>query len=291
MNSYRYVICDVFTRRPLAGNQLAVFPDAREIPESRLQALAREISFSETVFAYPPIAGGHTRIRIFTPGREVPFAGHPVLGSAFVLGAQVEGDEIRLQTGRGMVPVRLQREGGRITFGWMRQPIPAVTAFGAESALLAALGVRRSLLPIEVYDNGLQHVYVMLETEEAVARLAPDHSALARLLPNRCMNCFAGGGLRWKTRMFPYDDESGVGPREDPATGSAAGPLAMHLARHGRIEFGEEIEIAQGAEVGRPSTLHARVEGQGGRVEQVEVGGAAVIVGQGEFTLRMERWS
>ena len=283
MTAYRYVICDVFSNRPLAGNQLAVFPDAFEIPESRLQPLAREISFSETVFAYPPAADGHARIRIFTPGREVPFAGHPVLGSAFVLGAPVEGDEIRLETGRGIVPVRLQRDGGRITFGWMRQPIPTVTSFGDETALLAAVGVGRSLLPVEVYDNGLQHVYVMLETEEAVARLAPDHGALARLLPDRCLNCFAGGGKRWKTRMFPYDE--GVGPREDPATGSAAGPLAMHLARHARIAFGEEIEIAQGAEVGRPSTLHARVKGQGGRVEQVEVGGAAVIVGHGEFTL------
>ena len=283
MSAYRYVICDVFSNRPLAGNQLAVFPDGFEIPESRLQPLAREINFSETVFVYPPAADGHARIRIFTPGREVPFAGHPVLGSAFVLGAPVEGDEIRLETGRGIVPVRLQRDGGRITFGWMRQPIPTVTSFGDETALLAAVGVGRSLLPVEVYDNGLQHVYVMLETEEAVARLAPDHGALARLLPDRCLNCFAGGGKRWKTRMFPYDDEAG--PREDPATGSAAGPLAMHLARHARIAFGEEIEIAQGAEVGRPSTLHARVKGQGGRVEQVEVGGAAVIVGQGEFTL------
>ncbi len=111
MSTYRYIVCDVFTDRPLAGNQLAVFTDAREIPEARLQALAREINFSETVFAYPPASGGHARIRIFMPGRELPFAGHPVLGSAFVLGAPLEGDEIRLETGRGIVPVRLQRRG------------------------------------------------------------------------------------------------------------------------------------------------------------------------------------
>jgi trans-2,3-dihydro-3-hydroxyanthranilate isomerase len=281
MSPYRYVICDVFSDRPLAGNQLAVFPDAREIPEARLQPLAREINFSETVFAYPPAAGGDARIRIFTPGHELPFAGHPVLGSAFVLGAPLERDEIRLETGRGIVPVRLQRDGRLITFGWMSQPIPSVAAFGDEAALLRALGVERSALPIEVYDNGVEHVFVTLETEDAVARLAPDLGALGRLLSQRGANCFAGHGGRWKTRMFA----PGVGVAEDPATGSAAGPLAVHLVRHSRIAFGEEIEIAQGAEIGRPSTLFARVEGRDGRIERVEVGGAAVTVGQGEFSL------
>jgi trans-2,3-dihydro-3-hydroxyanthranilate isomerase len=281
MSAYHYVICDVFSDRPLAGNQLAVFPDAREIPEARLQPLAREINFSETVFAYPPAAGGHARIRIFTPRRELPFAGHPVLGSAFVLGAPLEGDEIRLETGRGVVPLRLTREGRRITFGWMSQPIPSVAAFGDGPPLLRALGVDRSVLPVEVYDNGVQHVFVTLDTEDAVARLAPDLGALARLLPECGANCIAGRGRRWKTRMFA----PGMGVAEDPATGSGAGPLAVHLVRHGRIAFGEEIEIAQGAEIGRPSTLFARVEGRDGRVERVEVGGSAVTVGQGEFSL------
>lgn len=281
MSAYCYTICDVFTDHPLAGNQLAVFPDAREIPEARLQPLAREINFAETVFAYPPAAGGHARIRIFTPGRELPFAGHPVLGSAFVLGTPLNSEEIRLETGRGIVPVRLQRAGRRITFGWMSQPIPSVVAFGDAASLLRALGVERSTLPVEVYDNGVQHVFVTLDTEDAVARLAPDLDALARLLPAHGANCFAGRGRRWKTRMFG----PGLGVAEDPATGSAAGPLAVHLVRHGRIAFGEEIEIAQGAEIGRPSTLHARVEGRDDRVERVAVGGSAVIVGQGEFAL------
>ena len=281
MSAYRFTICDVFTDRALAGNQLAVFPDAREIPEARLQPLAREINFSETVFAYPPAAGGHARIRIFTPARELPFAGHPVLGSAFVLGAPLEGDEIRLETARGIVPVRLRRDKGRITFGWMSQPIPSVAAFGDGAPLLRAVGVVRSLLPVEVYDNGVQHVFVTLETEESVSRLAPDMAALGRLFPEVGVNCFAGRDRRWKTRMFA----PGTGTAEDPATGSAAGPLAVHLVRHGQVPFGEEIVIAQGAEIGRPSTLHARVEGRDGRVTRVEVGGEAVIVGQGEFSL------
>jgi trans-2,3-dihydro-3-hydroxyanthranilate isomerase len=281
VNTYACVICDVFTRTPLSGNQTAVFPDAREIPEALLQPLAREINFSETVFVYPPAAGGHARLRIFTPTRELPFAGHPVLGSAFVLGAVLEVDEVRLETGRGLVPLRLQRDGHRITFGWMRQPLPSVAPLEDATALLSALGVRRSVLPVEVYDNGVQHVFVSLEAEDAVARLAPDLGALARMFPDCGVNCFAGRGRRWKTRMFA----PGTGVAEDPATGSAAGPLAVHLVRHGRIRFGEEIEIAQGAEIGRPSTLHARAEGLDGQVQLVEVGGSAVCVGDAKFTL------
>jgi trans-2,3-dihydro-3-hydroxyanthranilate isomerase len=277
---YRYAICDVFTETPLAGNPLAVFRDARGIPEARLPLIAREINYSETVFAYPPEAGGDARIRIFTPARELPFAGHPVLGSAIVLAGD-DREAIRLETGRGVIPVRLQRRAARPVFGWMIQPVPAVTPFAAADALVAAIGAARSELPVEAYDNGVRHVYVALATVEAVARLAPDVSRLAREFADYGVNCFAGGGDEWKTRMFA----PGHGVTEDPATGSAAGPLAVHLYRHGRLASGEEAVISQGAEVGRPSSLHARVTADAGRIERVEVGGAAVVVGRGELLL------
>jgi trans-2,3-dihydro-3-hydroxyanthranilate isomerase len=280
MTDFRYVVCDVFTDRPLAGNQLAVFTDARGIPEALLQPLAREVNFSETVFVYPPGRGGHARIRIFTPGSELPFAGHPVLGAAFVLAAPLQLPEIVLETGAGLVPVTLEREGARIVFGRMRQPLPTVESYTAVPALLVALGVERSELPVELYTNGPRHVYVMLADEAAVAGLQPDFAALARL-GGMTTNCVAGAGRRWKTRAFV----PGHGIPEDPATGSAAGPLAWHLARHGRIAFGEEIEISQGAEAGRPSTLFARVEGSREQASQVEVGGSAVVVARGEFRL------
>jgi trans-2,3-dihydro-3-hydroxyanthranilate isomerase len=278
---YRYVIVDVFTNTPLQGNQLAVFTDAREIPEELFQPLAREMNFSETVFTLRPEGEGHARIRIFTPGMEVPFAGHPTLGSAFVLAGPLQLDEIRLETGAGVVPVRLDREGPRITFGRMEQPLPTVEPYEAEAELLASLGVERSELPVEVYDNGLRHVYVTLRSEDEVAALRPDMSRLAELPDVLGVNCIAGYGTHWKTRMFA----PAGGVPEDPATGSAAGPLAAHLARHGRIGFGEEIEISQGAEIGRPSTLFARVEGSVERLERVEVGGSAVVVARGEFRL------
>jgi trans-2,3-dihydro-3-hydroxyanthranilate isomerase len=281
VSSFRYVVCDVFTDTPLAGNQLAVFTDAREIPEELLQPLAREINFSETVFTYTPEADGHARIRIFTPNAELPFAGHPTLGSAFVLGGPLQLHEIRIETKQGIVPVRLEREGPRIVFGRMEQPLPTVAAYREADDLLAALGVSGSELPVELYDNGMEHVYVTLGSEDEVAALQPDLSRLAEFPATRGFNCIAGSGSRWKTRMFA----PAGGVPEDPATGSAAGPLALHLARHGRISFGDEIEISQGAELGRPSTLYARVEGSADRLEKVEVGGSAVIVARGEFRL------
>jgi len=274
----RYVVADVFTDRPLTGNQLAVFTDGRDVDDETMQRLAREMNFSETVFVLPPEDGGHARIRIFTPSSELPFAGHPVLGSAFVLAAPLQLGEIRLETGSGVVPVVLQREGARIVFGWMQQPIPAFETFERADELQEVLGVR-SGLPVELYHLGPSHVYVELGSEAEVAGLAPDFGALA--LFDVGINCFAGSGKSWKTRMFA--PSSGVA--EDPATGSAAGPLAIHLARHGRIDFGDEIEISQGAELNRPSKLYARVEGSADRIERVEVGGSAVTVARGEFRL------
>jgi trans-2,3-dihydro-3-hydroxyanthranilate isomerase len=274
--TFRYVIADVFTEVPLAGNQVAVFTDATQIPEDRLQPLAREIDFSETVFVYPPGGDGHVRIRIFTPALELPFAGHPVLGSAFVLAGPLQLDEIRLETGRGVVPVRLEREGPRIVFGRMRQPQFDWEPYDRSGELLELLGVAESGLPVELYHQGPGHVLVELGSPEEVGALRPDFGALKALSPYGTA-CFARDGETWRVRVFV----PAHGVDEDPATGSAAGPLALHLARHGRIAFGDEIEIRQGAELGRPSTLFAVARSP----EEIEVGGSAVVVARGEFRL------
>jgi trans-2,3-dihydro-3-hydroxyanthranilate isomerase len=279
--AFRYVVADVFTDTPLAGNGLAVFTDARELAEERLQPLARELNLSETVFVYPPEQGGHAKIRIFTPAKELPFAGHPMLGTAFVLGGPLQLEEIRLETPAGVIPVRLEREGPRITFGWMTQLVPTVRPYDGERDLLSALGIERASLPVELYDNGLETVCVALDSEAAVAALDPDLGALARLPGGMNVSCFAGAGARWKTRMFA----PAGGVPEDPATGSAAGPLACHVVRHGLAEPGTELEITQGVEIKRPSTLHALVDGSAERIEKVEVGGSAVVVARGEFHL------
>jgi len=276
MPTFRYVVADVFTDVPLAGNQLAVFTDARDIPEEQLQPLARELNVSETVFVYPPSAEGHVRIRIFTPALELPFAGHPILGTAFVLAGPLQLEEISLETGAGRVPVRLERDGSRIVFGWMRQPPFTHEPYEDAEELLALLGVEKSELPVELYRQGPQHVLVELESPEAVAALRPDFGALKALSPYGT-DCFARDGGHWKSRVFV----PAHGVDEDPATGSAAGPLALHLARHGRTAFGDEIEIRQGVEIGRPSTLHAVARSE----DEIEVGGSAVIVARGEFRL------
>ncbi len=281
MPSYRYVVADVFTDIPLTGNQLAVFTDARGLDTPLMQALALEVGFSETVFVLPAEQGGHARMRIFTPGSELPFAGHPTLGTAFVLAAPMQLGVIELETGRGIVPVVLERDqSGRIVFGRMTQPVPTVSLLEDADSLFAALGVPGSELPVELYDNGARHLFVALASEAAVAALRPDFASLEPLGVTG-VNCFAGSGRTWKTRMF----SALAGLSEDAATGSAAGPLACHLARHGRIAWGDEIEITQGVEIGRPSKLFARAAGGAGLIDAVEVGGSAVVVARGEFRL------
>jgi trans-2,3-dihydro-3-hydroxyanthranilate isomerase len=283
-----YLIADVFTATPLEGNQLGVFLDARDLPAETMQRTARELNLAETVFFLPPQSGGDARVRIFTPAAELPFAGHPTLGSAFVLAGRLGKDRITVETGVGPIPVEFDPNG----FGEMRQQFPHPEPYGRAADLLDALHVVESELPVETYQNGPRHVYVALPSEEAVASLKPDLSMLADHLVG--VSCFAGGGTSWKTRMFAPS----LGVPEDPATGSAAGPLAVHLARHGRIAYGDRIEICQGAEIARPSLLYARAEqdpgtGQGPGPERdpgtercvAHVGGHAVIVARGEYRL------
>ena len=143
--------------------------------------------------------------------------------------------------------------------------------------MLVALGVDRLELPVELYDNGARHYVVMLSSESAISALRPDYGAVADLRVTG-LNAVAGSGTRWRSRMFWASGE-------DAATGSAAGPIACHLARHGAIAWGEEIILEQGVEMGRPSILHARAEGLDATIEAVEVGGSAVVVARGEFRL------
>jgi trans-2,3-dihydro-3-hydroxyanthranilate isomerase len=277
---HEYVVLDVFTDTPLEGNQVAVFTDGLSVPDRLMQRTARELNLSETVFMFPAEDGFDARIRIFTPAAELPFAGHPTLGSAFVVGERDGASLVRLQTGVGIVPVSLTREGDSIVYGEMDQAIPTMVPFAAVAQVLSGLGLERSELPVEAYNNGPEFVYVTLPDPGAVAALRPDLRTLSDIgAVGVC--CVAGSGSEFKVRMFG----PALGVAEDPATGSAAGPLAVHLARHGVIEFGQQIVIRQGAEINRPSVLYAKVEGSASRVQRVAVGGSAVPVARGEYRL------
>ena len=230
----------------------------------------------------PPESGGDAHVRIFTPQAELPFAGHPILGTAFVLGIDRRSSLHRPPRDTGGHGSRSSSNATRARWcsaAWTSRSRPRGRIQHADR-LLEALGVASSELPVEAYRNGPDHVYVALENEDAVAALSPDMQALSAL-GDVGANCFAGSGSRWKTRMFA----PGLGVPEDAATGSAAGPLAFHLARHGRISFGDEIEIRQGAEIGRPSLIRAAAHGSAEHVERVVVGGSAVIVAEGEYRL------
>jgi trans-2,3-dihydro-3-hydroxyanthranilate isomerase len=252
-----YEIWDVFTDTPLEGNPLGVFPHAEEIPSRLYGRIARELNLSETVFIL------ENQIRIFTPSVELPFAGHPTLGAGFVVAHREGIDELTLQTGAGPVRLTITLEP---PYGEMEQPVPEV----------AALGLDRAALPIEGYTNGPTHVVVASDDPEAVAALRPDMTALTAL------------GAIGVAVVVPRDSAAGarvfcpgLGVPEDPATGSAAGPIALHLVRHGRLEAGRTLEIRQGVEIGRPSTLFATARDGG----PITVGGAAVRVATGNYRL------
>lgn len=285
MRTFRYVICDVFTDQKLAGNALAVFTDARGMDDATMQAVAREMNLSETVFVLRPTQGGHARIRIFTPVHEVPFAGHPVLGAAFVLATPLQLASLRLETGAGLVELQLQRDGHTLSFATMSQPLPTISEFPQPERLFKALGVNGTRLPVTIYDNGIRHAFVVLDDAAQVAALRPDFSALLDIKEANGFNVCASQGENckenWKTRMFA----PALAVNEDPATGSAAGPLALHLSRHGLIAFGQQIRIEQGAEINRPSVLYARAIGSADKLDRIEVSGSAVIVARGEFVV------
>ncbi|MFG3284222.1 PhzF family phenazine biosynthesis protein [Streptomyces sp. NPDC048111] len=274
-----YMVVDAFASEPLLGNPVAVFFDSADLSGATMQRIAKEMNLSEVTFVLPAEQGGDARIRIFTPVNELPFAGHPLLGTACALGRTWGRDRLRLETAMGVIPFEL---GSRDGAAWVRmeQPVPVAKPYEFAADLLAALGVEAATAPVEIYHNGPRHVFVGLPDVEALSALHPDHRALSRF-PDMAANCFAPAGDGWRTRMF----SPAYGVVEDAATGSAAGPLAIHLARHGFAEYGREITITQGVEMGRASVMRAIAEGVGESIRSVRVGGHAVVVAEGTINV------
>ena len=185
---------------------------------------------------------------------------------------------VALEPPAGRVPVALRREAGRVVYGEMDQPLPRPIEFERTDELVVALGIDPPAQAPAAYTNGPTFVYVEVETEERLSALRPDMNALLDL-GRLGVSCYAGAPPRMRVRMFG----PGLGVPEDPATGSAAGPLGVHLVRSGRLAPGQTVELHQGVEIGRPSVLHVRIEASGDEMTRVVVGGAAVIVARGSY--------
>jgi trans-2,3-dihydro-3-hydroxyanthranilate isomerase len=278
-------IVDVFTEVPYAGNQLCVFPDApAELDTPTMQSLALEIGFSETTFVLDA-AGDRYRMRIFTPDEEIPFAGHPTLGTAFVLAREGRVSPSMIQTTEaGEVPIEIDVDGG---FGWMRQLPPVAGATFDDRALVAAAGGLEpgdivADLPVRVMSTGLPHLMVPIRDEETLRRAernGPLCVEVHRRTGATSIYLFAvRGDGDVLARMF--DPLLGIG--EDPATGSAAGPLGAYLSTHALAGMPGEVVVSQGEMVGRPSRLHVEVGGAGPEWT-IRIGGGVRVVGDGAF--------
>lgn len=301
MRRYRFIQLDVFTHTPFGGNQLAVFPEADGLSDAAMQAIAREMNFSETTFVLPASdAKALRRVRIFTPSTELPMAGHPTVGTTFALAREgviraSDPSPIYLQLGIGTLPIDLLYEGDALSFVWMHQPAPVFHPWqGDRARLTAALGLTVSdldeTLPIEHGSAGVAFVYIPLRSLAALGRARPGAdlaAALAAPSSNIGAHLFTLGalpdGADARARMFA----PGMGVAEDPATGSAAGPFGVYLVRHSRATLdpaGEaRIRLAQGVEMERPSVIAIAVQMDGETVRDVRVGGEAVVVAEGEL--------
>ena len=296
---YRYYTCDVFTQRPFSGNPLAVFPDAEGISDAQMQQIARELNLSETVFVLPPEGPEHdVRVRIFTPGREMPFAGHPTLGTAWVLchlgRHALDAVESTLVLGEnvGPVPVRLRAEAGVLQSAELSvAKLPEFFEAPPLEALAEMTGLTASDFDVQRYPPrfascGAVFLVAVLKSPEALARIAARADAFARWLADQPSQDFwlaaptANG--RWQARMFaPLQ-----GIPEDPATGSAAAAFAGYLGDVEQRGDGTHAwDVDQGLEMRRPSELHIEIDRAAGRSTAVRVRGSAVMVSEGRMRL------
>jgi trans-2,3-dihydro-3-hydroxyanthranilate isomerase len=300
---YRYLHLDVFTSQRFGGNQLAVFPKADGLSAERMLAIAREINFSESTFVFPPERPDtDIRMRIFTPGEEMPMAGHPTVGSTFALAHEgvIPAWRTRWVFGLnvGPTPVDIEWDGGAPRFVWMNQlrpafgPVVADLAAAARAVGAGEAAIRRTGLPVQEVSCGVPFVFVPLATRADVDAASVDGAAFTAMC--RAAGADDHGAFVFSTEAGP--DGATVysrmfAPRlgifEDPATGSASGPLGCYLVKYGVVpaDRAGAILSLQGAKMGRPSRIHIAIGVDGPEITAVRVGGEAVLVAEGEFIL------
>jgi trans-2,3-dihydro-3-hydroxyanthranilate isomerase len=296
-----FILVDVFTSQPFGGNQLAVFTDGAALSTSEMQELAHEMNFSESTFVMPPESSGVRRVRIFTPRREIQMAGHPTVGTTWVLASRGEvaldsaSVDATLQLGIGPVTVTIESTGGKPDFVWMAH---RAAEFGvkrddvgriAEALGIAAADIRDDL-PIQTVSTGNPFIFVPLRTLDALARCVPYEAALAALFKPAeqapLIYMFVAnesGEFSVRSRMFAPQD----GVPEDPATGSAAAPFGAYAATYGLINPAPKASflIQQGVEMGRPSEIRVEVARKDSGALAIRIGGRCAIVGEGSMFL------
>jgi trans-2,3-dihydro-3-hydroxyanthranilate isomerase len=299
MRSYRYLQYDVFTDHLFGGNQLAVFLDGRGLATETMQAIAKEMNFSETTFVLPPeSAGTDVRVRIFTPSEELPMAGHPTIGTTFALartGVIDRGrDRITFGLGIGPVPVALTWKGDDLTFAWMSQPKPTFgEPIADRNAIAAALSISPAAItgtshPVQVVSAGVPFIFVPLTARRAVDNASVNREALDAVLQQTKGNAhgvfiFTSEPGNDKATVYSRMFAPGIGVAEDPATGVACGPLGCYLVRHKIVspdKAGSMLNL-QGVKMGRPSHIHISIGSSNGDITSVRVGGEAVLAGEG----------
>ena len=297
MRQVSYHLVDVFTDRAFGGNPLAVFTDGRGIPDGLMQSIAKELNLSETTFVLPPDDARHDfRVRIFTPKSELPMAGHPTVGTAFILAreAMLKKSEIVFEELVGPVPVSIELGGEGPGFIEMRQPLPRFgPRFDDAGAIAEMLSLDRCAirdLPLEVVSCGNPFFFVPIDTLESIRRIRFRSDLAERVVKETgATGVFVFtqeteiAGSQVHGRLFA----PGQGIIEDPATGSAAGPLGCYLSRYGLTARAEETRsvLEQGIEMARPSFLHIRVRHRGDEIAAVHVGGKCCYMGSGRLEL------
>jgi trans-2,3-dihydro-3-hydroxyanthranilate isomerase len=300
MPTYRYLHLDVFTDRPFEGNQLAVFPEPAGLTSDVMQRITNEMNFSECTFILPPERGGDVRMRIFTPHVELPIAGHPTVGSTFALAAEgviARGrSEFVFELGVGPTPVGLEWGSDGLSFAWMTQPVPTFGAVVSDrAAFAAAVGLESpdivERLPVQTLSCGVPFLFAPIATRTAIDSIDVDRRALARVLDRTGLKemgvfFFTSDGARGDETVYSRMMAPGFSIPEDPATGSASGPLGSYLLHHGVVDADRARTLLslQGVGMGRPSRVHISIDSQDGRITRVRVGGKSVLVGEG--TLR-----
>ena len=301
MPDLQYVHLNVFTNQPFTGNQLAVFLNAEGIDEKRMQRIANEMAFPESTFVFPPeVSGTDARVRIFTPSQELPMAGSPAVGTTFALAGagrlRTGADKTVLGLGIGPTIVGLEWGQDGLRFAWMNQPIPTFGPIVTDIiAVAAALGVQpRDLaggnLPVQVASSGVPFLYVALNSREAVDAAALDRARLGAFLRPHNLEELpvfvfspepADDGATVYSRLFAPV----LGIPEDTATGSASGPLGAYLLKYNAVSANTESRLVslQGVRMGRPSHIHIALSSRDGVLEEVQVGGEAVVVGEGKI--------